>query len=85
MRHSFVDESWEDYLYWQSTDKKILKRLTDLIKDIKRSPFAGIGKPEPLKHKYKGCWSRRIDDEHRIIYLVKDDEVVILKCRFHYD
>ena len=85
MRHSFVDESWEDYLYWQSTDKKILKRLNDLIKDIKRSPFAGIGKPEPLKHKYKGCWSRRIDDEHRIIYLVNDDEVVILKCRFHYD
>ena len=85
MRHSFVDEAWEDYLYWQSIDKKMLKRINELIKDIKRSPFAGIGKPEPLKHKYQGLWSRRIDNEHRIIYQVKEEEVIILKCRFHYD
>src|SRR5450759_4347861 len=67
MKHSFVDESWEDYLYWQQTNKNNLKRINDLIKDIKRTPFSGIGKPEPLKHKYKGCWSRRIDGEHRLI------------------
>ena len=85
MKHAFVDESWEDYLYWLKTDKKILQRINELLKDIKRNPFTGIGKPEPLKHKYKGCWSRRITDEHRLIYQVKDDEIVILKCRFHYD
>lgn len=85
MKHSFVDESWEDYLYWQVTNKNNLKRINELIKEIKRSPFSGIGKPEPLKHKYKGCWSRRIDSEHRLIYQIKDDEIIILKCRFHYD
>ena len=85
MKHSFVDESWEDYLYWQVTNKNNLKRINELIQDIKRSPFSGIGKPEPLKHKYKGCWSRRIDSEHRLIYQIKDDEIIILKCRFHYD
>jgi len=81
----FSDESWQDYLYWQETDKKILKRINELLKDTARTPFAGIGKPEPLKHKYKGFWSRRITDEHRLIYQVKDDQVFILKCRFHYD
>lgn len=85
MRHSFVDESWEDYLYWQMTNKNSLKRINELTKGIIRSPFSGVGKPEPLKHKYEGCWSRRIDSEHRLIYQVKDDEIVILKCRFHYD
>jgi toxin YoeB len=85
MKHSFVDESWEDYLYWQVTNKNNLKRINELIKEIKRYPFTGIGKPEPLKHKYKGCWSRRIDSEHRLIYQIKDDEIIILKCRFHYD
>ncbi|MBE3084961.1 MAG: Txe/YoeB family addiction module toxin [Bacteroidetes bacterium] len=85
MKHSFVDESWEDYLYWQVTNKNNLKRINELIQEIKRSPFSGIGKPEPLKHKYKGCWSRRIDSEHRLIYQIKDDEIIILKCRFHYD
>jgi len=85
MKHSFVDESWEDYLYWQQTNMVNLKRINELIKDIKRTPFQGIGKPETLKHKYKGCWSRRIDAEHLLIYQVKDDEVIILKCRFHYD
>lgn len=85
MKYSFVDESWEDYLYWQKTDKKILKRINMLIKDISRQPYSGIGKPEPLKHNYRGFWSRRINDEHRLIYQVKDDELRIVKCRFHYD
>ena len=85
MNHSFVDESWEDYLYWQANNKNNLLRFNELIKVIKRSPFSGIGKPEPLKHKYKGCWSRKIDSEHRLIYQIKDDEIIILKCRFHYD
>ncbi len=85
MKLVFVDESWEDYLFWQKTDKKKLKRLNDLIKDISRNPFDGMGKPEPLKHNYAGFWSRRIDEEHRLIYQVKGDEILIAKCRFHYD
>jgi toxin YoeB len=85
MIYIFVDESWEDYFYWQKTDKKILSRINDLLKDISRTPFSGLGKSEPLKHKYKGYWSRRIDGEHRLIYRVKDDEILIAKCRFHYD
>jgi toxin YoeB len=85
MKYIFVDESWEDYLYWQKTDKKILARINSLLKDISRNPFTGIGKTEPLKYKYKGFWSRRIDGEHRLIYQVKDDEIHIAKCRFHYD
>lgn len=85
MRYVFVDESWEDYLYWQSTDKKKLKKINELLKDIARNPFDGIGKSEPLKHKYSGFWSRRIDDEHRLIYKYEDDEIQIAKCRFHYD
>lgn len=85
MKLVFVDESWEDYLYWQKTDKKKLKRINELIKDISRNPFDGIGKPEPLKHKYQGFWSRRIDQEHRLIYQVTNDCILIAKCRFHYD
>lgn len=85
MKISFVDESWEDYLYWQSVDKKMLKRINLLIKDITRTPFDGIGKPEPLKHQYGGLWSRRINSEHRVIYRVLDDEIWIVKCRYHYD
>jgi toxin YoeB len=85
MKYIFVDESWEDYQYWIRTDKKIHARINDLIRDISRNPYAGIGKPEPLKYKYKGYWSRRITDEHRLIYQVKVDEIFILKCRFHYD
>lgn len=85
MKLVFVDESWEDYLYWQKTDKKILAKINDLIKDIYRNPFSGIGKPEALKYKYKGFWSRRIDNEHRLINQVRDDEILIAKCRFHYD
>ena len=85
MKISFVDESWEDYLYWQKTERKMLGRINKLIKDIVRSPYEGIGKPEPLKHRYRGFWSRRIDGEHRIIYRVTENELWIVKCRFHYD
>jgi toxin YoeB len=85
MKYIFVDESWEDYLYWQKNDKKTLDRINDLLKDISRNSFTGIGKSEPLKYKYKGYWSQRINDEHRLIYQVKDDEIRIAKCRFHYD
>ena len=85
MKYIFVDESWEDYLYWQNTDKKKLKRINDLLKDICRNPYEGIGKPEPLKHKYAGFWSRRIDDKHRLIYKCIEGEIQIVKCRHHYD
>ena len=85
MKYIFVDESWEDYLYWQKTNKKYLKKINDLLKAISREPYTGIGKPELLKHNYQGFWSRRIDGEHRLIYKVKDDEIHIAKCRFHYD
>lgn len=85
MKYIFVDESWEDYLYWQKTNKKYVKKINDLLKSISREPYAGIGKPEALKHNYQGFWSRRIDGEHRLIYKVKDDEIHIAKCRFHYD
>ena len=74
-----------DYIYWQKKNKKYVKKINDLLKDIARNPFTGPGKPEPLKHKYKGFWSRRIDNEHRLIYAVRDDEILIAKCRFHYD
>jgi len=74
----------EDYLYWQKTDNKILLRINELIKDCLRSPFKGIGKPEPLKGNYAGCRSRRIDDEHRLVYKVAQNRLHILQCRFHY-
>ena len=81
----FVDESWEDYLFWQKTDRKILERINNLVRDISRNPYSGLGKPEPLKYKYQGYWSRRITEEHRLIYRVVNDEIHIAKCRFHYD
>jgi toxin YoeB len=85
MKFVFVDESWEDYLFWQRTNKRMLERINELLKDRARHPFDGKGNPEPLKFKYKGYWSRRIDSEHRLIYKVTDDEILIAKCRFHYD
>jgi toxin YoeB len=85
MKYVFVDESWDDYLYWQKTNKKFVKKINSLLKDISRNPFDGLGKPEQLKHKYSGLWSRRIDSEHRLIYTIKEDAIIILKCRFHYD
>ena len=80
----FADHAWNDYLYWQKTDKKMVKRINSLIKDIQRSPFEGIGKPEPLKHALSGYWSRRINDEHRIIYKVDSDSIHIAQLRYHY-
>ena len=85
MKYVFVDESWEDYVYWQETDKKMARRINELLKDISRNPFSGIGKPEPLKYKYRGFWSRRINEEHHLIYQVRENEVLIVKCRYHYD
>ena len=85
MKYTFVDESWEDYLYWQKTNKKILKRINNFLKDNAGNPYSGSGKPEPLKYKYKGFWSRRIDEEHRLIYQPGEDEILIAKCRFHYE
>ena len=81
----FTEQSWSDYLYWQTNDKKILKRINILIKDIKREPFSGIGKPEPLKFKLQGCWSRRIDQEQRLVYEINDNELIVVSCRYHYD
>ena len=85
MKLVFTELSWEDYLFWQKNDKQKLKRINELLKDITRNPYKGIGKPEPLKFNYAGFWSRRIDEEHRIIYRVINDEIQIAKCRFHYD
>ena len=75
----------EDLAYWRQHSKKITERIESLIEDIRQHPFSGIGKPEPLKYKYKGYWSRRIDNEHRLIYKVREGEILIAKCRFHYD
>ena len=85
MKYIFVDESWDDYLYWQKNNKRMLNKINRLLKDISRTPFSGLGKPEPLKYKYQGFWSRRIDDEHRLIYRVTKNEIHIAKCRFHYE
>lgn len=85
MRLVWEDDAWEDYLYWQVQDRKILKRVNLLIKDIRRSPFDGIGKPEPLKHNLCGWWSRRIDDTDRIVYYEQDGIIYIVSCRGHYD
>ncbi|TRZ77253.1 MAG: Txe/YoeB family addiction module toxin [Deltaproteobacteria bacterium] len=80
----FSTNGWEDYLYWQATDRKILKRINQLIKDIEREPFAGIGKPEPLRHHLSGFWSRRIDSQHRLVYTVHDDILFVAQCCDHY-
>ena len=81
---SWAEKSWEDYLFWQKTNKKTLKRINILIKAIKREPFEGIGEPEPLKHNWSGYWSRRIDREHRLVYKVEDKTLYIAQCRYHY-
>jgi toxin YoeB len=84
MNATWTDESWEEYEEWQQQDKKIVKKINSLIKDIKRDFFNGIGKPEPLKHELSGCWSRRITDEHRLVYEVTDYSIVIISCKYHY-
>ena len=81
---SWAETAWEDYLYWQAVDKKILKRINTLVKDIQRQPFTGIGDPEPLKHNWSGYWSRRIDRTHRLVYKVADDTIIVVQCRYHY-
>lgn len=84
MKLIFAERAWEDYLYRKKTDKKLLNRINTLIRDIKRSPFEDIGKPEPLKHALAGYWSRRINNEHRIIYKIQDDSLWIAQLRYHY-
>lgn len=84
MRLLFSEQAWEDYLYWQKTDKKTLRRVNTLIKEIERSPFEGMGKPEPLKHALSGYWSRRINEEHRIVYKASGDALYIAQLRYHY-
>jgi toxin YoeB len=84
MRIVFTEQSWGDYLYWQKNDTRVLRRINQLIKAIQREPFEGIGKPEPLRHQLQGLWSRRIDEEHRLVYEVEDDELRVIACRYHY-
>ena len=84
MRLVFSPEAWDDYLYWQQTDKKTVERIHALIKDTTRSPFAGIGKPEPLRHVLSGYWSRRISHEHRMVYKVEGSDLLIAQLRYHY-
>lgn len=84
MRLVFTAHAWEDYLYWQQTDRAMLKRLNRLIEETLRDPVAGIGKPEQLRHALAGAWSRRIDDQHRLVYLVDGDDLVVLQARYHY-
>jgi toxin YoeB len=85
MRLLWEDRAWEDYLYWQMQDKKTLKRINLLINDIKRTPFEGIGKPEPLRGSLSGYWSRRIDETNRIVYFWKDNVIYVISCRGHYE
>ncbi len=84
MKILFTEDAWEDYLYWQQHDKKILKKVNDLINEIRREPFTGTGKPEALRFSLSGYWSRRITHEHRIVYRVEGDTLLIAHCRYHY-
>lgn len=81
---SWAKTAWEDYLYWQKTEIKILKRINSLIQDIEKQPFEGLGNPEPLKHNWSGYWSRRIDREHRLVYKFDEGAITIIQCRYHY-
>ncbi|MDR0516594.1 MAG: Txe/YoeB family addiction module toxin [Fibromonadaceae bacterium] len=85
MNKSFSDNAWEEYIYWQTQDKKTLKRINALLKDIDRNPYEGIGKPEPLKENWSGFWSRRIDGINRIIYKIENGQLIIVQCGSHYD
>jgi toxin YoeB len=84
MKLIFANEAWDDYLFWQQQDRKMVERINKLIKEIQREPFSGIGKPEPLKHALSGYWSRRINDEHRIVYKAEQDALWIVQLRYHY-
>lgn len=81
---SFTTDGWGDYFYWQGHDKQILKKINQLLKDCQRDPFSGIGKPEPLRHELSGAWSRRITDEHRLVYVIVDNDIRVVACRYHY-
>ena len=85
MKKIWFDKSWDDYIYWQKENKNTLKKINQLIRDIERNPFEGIGKPEPLKGNLSGWWSRRIDDTHRIVYRIKNNYLEILQCKEHYE
>ena len=84
MKLIFAGEAWEDYLYWQKQDKRMLERINKLIRETQREPFAGVGKPEPLKHALAGYWSRRITDEHRMVYRLEGKDLLIAQLRYHY-
>ena len=84
MKLTFSDEAWEDYLYWQKHDRKMVERINKLIKEVQRDPFVGVGKPEPLRHALAGFWSRRITEEHRLVYRVEGGSLEIAQLRFHY-
>ena len=84
MKVAFSSNGWDDYLFWQTTDRKLLARLNNLIKECSRTPFTGTGKPEPLRGAFSGWWSRRLTAEHRVVYRVTDDELLIAQCRRHY-
>jgi toxin YoeB len=84
MKNVFLSPAWEDYLYWQQTDKSTLRKINSLIKEIERTPFEGTGKPEPLKYNLAGWWSRRLNLEHRLVYRVEKESIIILQCRNHY-
>ena len=84
MKLIFADEAWEDYLHWQATDRAMLRRINQLIKDVRRSPYDGIGKPEPLKHQLAGWWSGRINDEHRMVYKIEGGALLLAQLRYHY-
>lgn len=85
MKLSFFERAWDDYLYWQKTNRKTLDKINQLLKQTTRTPFEGEGKPEPMKHQLTNCWSRRIDREHRLVYRVEGDVVYVMHCRFHYE
>ena len=84
MKSIFSDDAWDDYLYWQNNDRKIVERINKLIQEVKREPFSGLGKPEPLKHALSGFWSRRITDEHRLVYRVEADALLLAQLRYRY-
>lgn len=84
MRIVFTPHGWDDYLFWQTSDRSTLKRVNRLLEDISRDPFAGIGKPEQLRHALAGAWSRRIDEEHRLVYLIDGEDIVVVQARYHY-
>lgn len=83
-RVAFTPRAWENYLFWQQQDRKLLSRINELIRECQRDPFGGIGKPEPLRRELSGCWSRRIDQTHRLVYRVEAEKIEIVSCRYHY-